>query len=276
MTNRRPFIITPYHAGDDGRLRPKIPCACPHSVTTGAGGRCKISVRHRRSRKTGPGFPLFVVDCELHECTFTLYPPGFAPYQRCAVALVTACGQQMLGEGSLDVDDDLTMFDNGAKQRGKDDQRTRHSRRRNARIVGVAGVADRLREVIASVLSVPTLTLRSLSRSCGSISEAVDRVLRQLRGTAQSKATMLLVSGHLAGCWGEPLAYDAERRTLRRSPYCSPFRLLERRASATSHFRRTGPTKGGRDHDPRQRGHSPPVHRTRSLPIDPVSTGVTS
>lgn len=259
MTNRKPFIVTPYSARDAGMtLRPEIPYACPFAVTSDVRDPCRIGMHHRRKRKTGPGYPLSVMSCEAHECTFTLYPPGFAPYQRQAVACLSPCGDRVLGEGrDVQTDFNSTMFEETLKAKTVGSRRRCRRSRKNARILGVGDLGDRLREAIATVLNVPAGILLSLSRCSDSLMDAVGQVLRQLRGTARFRASNLLVSGHLAGCWGEPLPYDADRKIFGRSPYCRSG-FLERSTSQASRFRSSIPTKADRDHTRRMRCHAPP------------------
>jgi hypothetical protein len=56
---------------------------------------CSIGVHHRRSRKTGPRHPLAVAKCTTHRVVFTLYPPGYVPHSRVAMAPVDGEGQQL-------------------------------------------------------------------------------------------------------------------------------------------------------------------------------------
>lgn len=94
--------------------------------------------------------------CTAHACTFTLYPPGFAPYQRKPVLKLSPCGHRVFGEGdSLETDFESTMFEGAVLDTSNDRHRPR-SKRRAARIVGVASdLAARLRERIAWALSLP-------------------------------------------------------------------------------------------------------------------------
>lgn len=78
-------------------------------------GPCRIWLRHWRTRKTGPEFPLVVVACRTHRVAFTLYPPGYVPYGRVAMAPVDAAGRLLeapeavdatLEDRALDVADD--------------------------------------------------------------------------------------------------------------------------------------------------------------------------
>ena len=223
MANCKPFIITPYVrvSRDEAERRPIVPQYCPLFVTDDdTRTPCKIGLRHRRRRKTGPGYPLSVMCCSAHACTFTLYPPGFAPYQRKPVLKLSSCGNRVLGESDLlESDFDSTMFERAVLDDVGGDRRPR-SERRAAKIVGVARDLDaRLRESIAWALSVPAGALHWLSQSSKDVWTATREVLAQLNGNRRYKALNLLVSGHLAGCWGEPLLYHEDAHDVRRSPW---------------------------------------------------------
>lgn len=56
------------------------------------GQPCRVTEDHRRERKTGPGFPLTVCRCLGHQKGFTIYPLGYVPYARKALAPVTPEG----------------------------------------------------------------------------------------------------------------------------------------------------------------------------------------
>jgi len=172
MANRKPFLITPYlyASTDTAELRPIIPHACPFALTSESTQTpCRIGLHHRRRRKTGPGYPLSVMCCTAHACTFTLYPPGFAPYQSRAVLKLSPCGNRVFGEGDpFETDFESTMFEGALLDSHEGDQRTpdRRARRNAARITGVArDLPARLREGIAWALSVPVGPLHWLSRS---------------------------------------------------------------------------------------------------------------
>jgi hypothetical protein len=84
-------VSAPYVEGQAGRLRPvAVLDRCP---VAGVGERCQLRKHGFRSRKTGPGFGLQRLHCELHGVYFTVYPPGYVPYARQAVAPVDERGQ---------------------------------------------------------------------------------------------------------------------------------------------------------------------------------------
>jgi hypothetical protein len=89
---RRSFIITPYRAGQDGRLEAVMPDQCIEGGA-GQGVQCVVRVHHRRERKTGPEHALVVAECLTHGVAFTLYPPGFVPYGRAAIVPVDGEGE---------------------------------------------------------------------------------------------------------------------------------------------------------------------------------------
>ena len=57
---------------------------------------CVLCLDHLRHRVFGPGFPLTVLSCLVHNCAFTLYPPGFTPYGRKSVAPVAPDGSAVV------------------------------------------------------------------------------------------------------------------------------------------------------------------------------------
>ena len=72
---------------EDGRWRPVGVEECPF------GEGCRVGQHDTRHRKTGPAVPLAVCRCGVHERSFTVYPPGYAPYARQRIAPLAAGGQ---------------------------------------------------------------------------------------------------------------------------------------------------------------------------------------
>jgi hypothetical protein len=229
------FIVTPYVPGPDGRLTAEIPSCCPAGGGSGEAG-CRLWIERHRPRKTGPQHLLTVLRCCTHECAFTLYPPGYAPYRRQAVLRVAPDGQPIRGEGDPQQRDfGGTVFEAAldakrgqpwARESGtQPPERSwgtqgRHLRL-GARLAGVArDLSDQVRCSIATVLSVATLQLIEGARAVGyrGLGEAVCAVLDRLRGGAR-RARQLLLCGQLTGSWGEPLHWDADRQFLERSPF---------------------------------------------------------
>lgn len=235
---RRPFLVTTYTPGRDRQLEAEVPSCCPRGADAG-GPACAITIDHHRRRKTGPAHPLAVARCRTHDCGFTLYPPGFAPYGRQPVLKLAPDGSRVGTE-----EDDLresfsdTIFaaavdgaDGRAWARDSDEAvpdcwwstQGRHLHL-SARLVGIArDLGDRVRETIAAVLSVSGLMQRERSSMTGyrGIGKAVCDVLRRLRGGRAHRAFALLTCGHLIGHWGKPLRWDADREVLEHSPFCT-------------------------------------------------------
>ena len=234
---RRPFLVTPYTPDRDGHLSSAMPSRCPHGLKS-AKPLCSIKIDHFRDRKTGPEHPLAVARCRPHGLGFTLYPAGFAPYRRQAVIKIAPDGSAISTEETeLREDFAGTIFAaavDGAE--GLSWARDTHdaipdrfwgTQERHlkfaSRLVGVArGLADRVRESIATVLSVSGLRQREHSTAIGyrAIGKAVCDTLRQLRGSHASRASALLMCGYLNGLWGEPLHWDVTRDDLLRLPFC--------------------------------------------------------
>jgi hypothetical protein len=93
---RRPFVTASYRLRADGRLRPEIPGEGP---CRDGEVPCRVGSHHRRSRVTGPGFPILVVKCWAHDKAFTLYPSGYYPYGRRKIAPVAPDGADLRKDG---------------------------------------------------------------------------------------------------------------------------------------------------------------------------------
>ena len=101
-------MCAPYVAGADGRLEPASGVErCPWAV---GGSSCELVHGDWRPRKTGPCFPIEVLRCGVHGRRFTVYPPGYRPYSRRALAPVDPRGELVL-EGGGDVDWSSTLFE---------------------------------------------------------------------------------------------------------------------------------------------------------------------
>ena len=234
--SHRPFIVTPYVARTDGELEAQMPSSCPRGA--GAVEPCRLSLHHRRSRKTGPEHPLAVIACRTHGVAFTLYPPGYGPWRRQSVERLSPDGRALGVEIDLEAAEFAgTLFeaaadaragrawarDGGASDRPPERWWSTQGRHLAlaARLVGVAAeLCDKTRERLAAVLSVGTLLLRDKAKARGyrAIGDAVCSVLTAL-GRGPRRARRLLLCGHLVGCLGEPMYWDARRGVLHRSPF---------------------------------------------------------
>jgi len=236
QSSHRPFIVTPYVVGQGGTLEPQIPASCPRGACTGE--PCRLSLHHRRRRKTGPECPLAVIACRTHGVCFTLYPPGYGPWRRQPLERLSPDGLG-LGVESAPAPTELagTLFEAASDARegrawardggegGPAPERWWSTQGRHlalaARLLGVAAeLTEKAREELAAALSVAMLALRekTMARGYREIGEAVCAVLA-LAGKGPRRSRRLLVCGHLAGCWGEPMHWDATRRTFWRSPF---------------------------------------------------------
>lgn len=218
-----------------------MPQACP--LRSAREPSCDVRRHCLRVRKTGPGFPLTVVRCHKHKRDFTLYPPGFAPYQRKPLLDLAPDGTAPLPEsrpGSGLEAFEGTLFDaaiDGERQvawprnsdRGVPEEwwstQGRHIRLAS-RLLGIlAETSSRLREQIAAVLSVDHLFLlekaRAEAHGYQGRSKAVCSVLRRLRSGAAG-ALRLLLCGHLIDRWGVPWSWDPGREVLERLPFRRP------------------------------------------------------
>lgn len=236
---RRDFVVTPYLPDASGTLEPLRPALCAWKAP--GEGACRLFEHHRRERKTGPCFPLVVLVCRGHGHAFTLYPPGHAPYQRRAVLRLGSDGSAVVGEDEREAlwEYESTLFEAalwarggraGARQSGVDPPPLWWSTQGRhlglaARLVGVLRGQDGCdRDWLAETLAVDALLLHEQARlvetrpGYRTLGEAICRVLEALRGGAL-RARRLLLSGHLAGHWGEPLHWDAVRRSFLRSPF---------------------------------------------------------
>ena len=236
---QRPFVVTPYILATGGKLVAEMPDSCP-KATARAERRCRVSAHHHRKRKTGPQFALMVARCDEHGCAFTLYPPGYAPYRRQPLVRIGPDGADMHGNEpeTFERRFESTLFEAAvdagegrawAREPDEDlheewwSTQGRHLSLAS-RIAGVAReLSDRMREAIAAVLSVDTVTLRELARAVGyrARGRAVCAVLERLRGNALAFAR-LLRCGHLIGHWGQPLHWDPKRHALERRPFPRP------------------------------------------------------
>ncbi len=224
-----------------------------------AGTTCRLSWHGWHQRKTGPKFALRVMRCRTHEVFFTLYPPGYAPYQRRPVAEVGTDGhplldpagtlephQHSLFAAALDASSGVPWDRSSA---GSSDRWWSTQRRHIARAMTLCGVAPQqsavVRERVAAVLGVPGLLLTEQSdgtraHGAGYVvqGQAVVAVLTQLaRHRPRDRA--LLEAGYVSGVWGAPFWWDAEVDVLRAVP---AYRPTDTRAPPGSGVDRKEPT----------------------------------
>ena len=233
-------------------------------------------VDHYRPRKTGPRFPLAVVGCTVHGgCRYTLYPPGHIPYGRQAAVACSPSGSLLREPACAGTADrrktarswqpiwETTLFGAAIDAAGgrlwpsdspsEDDRRRRTQGRRlgwAGRLLGVhPEVSSRRQEHIASLLQVPTLTIRTAAQRWGSPwrtrGEAVHTVLRALPVDGGLLGRMLR-AGHVANHWKAPHRWDPDRRI-----WCLPAPWRLRQAGRSSRPERLIPDfDGGRGSPP--------------------------
>jgi hypothetical protein len=103
----RPFVSAPYFVFNE-KYSPENIDRCPLFVSF---IDCEIRDRGWRERKKGPEYPLKICKCLIHICCFTVYPPGYGPYERRPLALLSHDGQALSVPESLSGEADrLTSF----------------------------------------------------------------------------------------------------------------------------------------------------------------------
>jgi len=194
-------------------------------------GNCAISKHSWRRRKTGPGFPLRILKCWTHARYFTVYPLGFTPYARQALApLASALRAAASGSPAISSPWDRTVFEEAVRAtEGKlglrdvirgDPVEPRYAtgRRRTQRAGLLLGLAAQTDERVAEVVA-QSLGLLGLDHQAGrqAFSHAHTRrdqgtaivSMLHVLPTAGALGSRLLGAGFLVGLWGRPALWDA-------------------------------------------------------------------
>lgn len=216
---RQPFVQVAYGVGPSGILVAAIPPFCPgHSAAEG----CRVKRRGLRERVQGPAHALVVAHCEAHERSFTLYPPGWAPYGRRAVCHVTPSGSAVRSDshastlfGAVEDAAAGVLWPRAGAAAHESVQRTQGRHIALARVLLGMGtsVAAQVREAIATALSVPLLALCDASRAYEQArtwrarARALMDVLRIVGARREHPALWFRV-GYIAGLWGQPSRWD--------------------------------------------------------------------
>lgn len=243
----RSFIITRYWAAEGAEFEAEIPARCVASTELD-GSDCSIAIHGYRSRKAGPSHPLAVARCKRHEVAFTLYPPGYVPYGRVAIAPIDGGCQVLHDTTDAEVGEGVTCNER-AKQlawnatifRAALDGRAGLAwpRESSGGAIGSWRTQGRWLAFIATwlgltgtevkqwsyagPLGVPTLTLREASAGYADAKgyvargQAVALVLDALSAmtvTGRLLLDLLLAAGFVAGLWGKALRWDARTETL--------------------------------------------------------------
>jgi len=217
---------------------PRMPDCGP---CNGWDGRpCRLGVHHLRDRKTGPCFPLTVVQCHTHGKAFTLYPPGHVPYGRKPIAPVAPDGswpgrceaevfEGTVFEAAVDAAGGRAWprFDEEWGRGGAERYWSTQCRwlQRSTWLLGLSeGLQAKESEEAAEVLGVERMLLHELSGEISkrpgyrSRGDAVCGVLGALSDGA-CVLDRLLYGGHLAGLWGKPFRWDPMAAVLRSMPF---------------------------------------------------------
>ena len=202
------------------------------------GDVCAVSKDGFRARRTGPGFRLQVMSCA-HHGHFTVYPPGFVPYGRTAVAPVGFAGEVRAGDPHAAAaikwrhsvfEASVAIATGQAWQR--DRERTDPLQRRHGEIAaGILGLSPDIESItverIRGVLELPGLdhekarrdfvTARDSAQRVAALMPLLDAVV--LDGGVCAR---ILSAGFLAGLWGRPALLDARTATVFQSPGMVP------------------------------------------------------
>lgn len=192
-----------------------MPGRCPFGKNA---ERCKISGHHWRIRSTGPTHPLLVASCAVHGHSFTIYPPGFAPYGRVPVVAVTPNGALneyrespgavwvgTLFEAARDAAQGIAWRPGGpAFTTGRWRTQQRYLDK-GLRLLGLHPKSELVRPVIAKLLRVPVKDLCCFALGQSNIGyrgggQAVAAVLDLLE-VRPSLSQELLQCGGCAGLW---------------------------------------------------------------------------
>lgn len=221
------FATVPYEPDERGFLRAVMPSRCPLAAPGELG--CRVAVRHRRSRKTGPCFPIAVVRCSAHPLhSFTLYPPGHFPYGRRPLVTCSVSGPLLLDPETRQPTWAGTVFE-AAADAAKALRWPHHSatqapavRRSQGRHLDFAGLLlgvhpelhDGERERIATRLRIPTMAVRSAasmwSANWTTRGAAIVLVLAAVPVDG-SLLDRLMSAGYAAGLWAQPRRWAPPR-----------------------------------------------------------------
>ena len=242
--NARSFATAPYSLGDSEPPTPLVqPWSCPEAG--GESADCVIRLHHRRERKTGPGFPLLVLDCRTHRHAFTLYPLGHVPYGRLAFAPVSCDGELLHNAEAQSAGErgpcwQLTIFlaalqaasghpwprDSDGIQMIWDTQLLHLAT--CAKALGLSkDTPPRLGEQLAQRLDVPRLALLDAAqayqqgRGYQEQGRAIESVLERLR-PGRCLLEQLLGCGVLSGLWRSVVRWEPGAARARRTVFCEP------------------------------------------------------
>jgi len=202
----REFLICDYFKDEMGRMR----CEKPMMLPCGADGcACQVWVHDWRDRAEGPGFELMIVYCKTHNRYFTVYPPGWAPYERSRVVPgADAASGVDTWEGTVFHSAVSDSWLSRYKCDGKTNWHT-HRRRllHGGKLLGLTGdtgVAEEASALLEAPLAVHLAARQQFA--CGNLSsqrQAVRSVLESVDVTPRLWRQMVR-AGFVAGVWGRP------------------------------------------------------------------------
>lgn len=188
------------------------------------GGTCHLTVNHYRHRSTGPGHRVLVMQCREHGCAFTLYPCGYVPYARVAVAPVDEEGHLLTGAkpwagtvfgAALEAADGVEWH----RDSPADDPRRRRTQGRHVeqaeRLLGLRGLhTDDELAALASALGITALLLRDLGEAGPELRSRGAAVAAALAAIPLGPGVLdaILRAGTRANLWGVAVRWQPPRR----------------------------------------------------------------
>lgn len=202
----REFLICDYFEDETGRMR----CKRPEMLPCGDDGRgCQVWIHDWRARVEGPEFKLMIVYCKTHDRYFTVYPPGWGPYERTRVVPEPDAGSGI--EAWEETLFHSAVSDSWLGQYECDGKTNWHTHRRRllhgGKLLGLMGDTG-VAEEVSALLEVPLAGYVDARRTfgCGELSfqrQAVQSVLESLAVTERLWRQMVR-AGCAAGVWGRP------------------------------------------------------------------------
>jgi len=236
VDNRNTFIVSPYYANQDNVFYPVFPkVGICHFVDKRP---CKLCIDHKRDRKTGPHFHLFVLRCTTHKKGFTIYPPGYTPYGRQPLVPVGPDGSPLINKEGLHLFND-TFFDaaldasegeawpheyNDEIQKPRFITQSRHLKRASLLLGIQSDLNENDREVISQVLGVPgQVMLDNANRIKGQstyriVGDAICEVLDAIPQSSSLFESMAL-AGSISSLWPTPTLWDEKGNYLRQPSF---------------------------------------------------------
>ncbi len=195
------------------------------------GSCCRIRLHHWRSRKTGPEFPLLVVECETHGIAFTVYPLGHVPYGRAAVVPVDLEGQLLRAAEGAGAWEQTIMgaAQDAAEGRawprvGSDPSSPagswRTQGRRITQAAEILGLTGSQASPLVGPFGVSALGHRESIAAFGeatgyrSRGAAVCLLVGEVERASWSQLDLILLAGVAVGRWGKPWRWDGASRRL--------------------------------------------------------------